>query len=79
VVDELKAISISRVRSINGWTGFLSNMLEEKTFLQSHLASMNGLHGRLVHGLLDDIKICKRWGVVFTSPTAKDWVMEIRV
>ena len=70
VVDELKALFISRVRRIKyEWLDeFLSTKLEENACLESHLANMHGIHGRLVHVL--DYWMTDRFaidGVTFTS------------
>jgi len=53
MVDELKALFISQVRVMKYeyLDEFLSTKMEENTCLESHLANMHRIHGRLVHDL----------------------------
>ena len=51
MVDALKALFISQVRVMKYecLDEFLSTKMEENTCLESHLANMHRIHGRLVH------------------------------
>ena len=79
MVDELKALFASQVRVMKYeyLDKFLSMKMEENTCLESHLATMHGIHGRLAtdldYWMTDEIAID---GVLSSPPPSyKDFVI----